>query len=592
MLRTQTFVRGRAAAACGAATIAAVAIVTAAASVGQPTKKPITISIVGTNDLHGGILPRDGRGGLALLSGYIKNLRAVRARDGGAVLVVDGGDMFQGTLESNLAEGAPVVAAYNAIGYTAAAIGNHEFDFGPDGPPSIPRDAADDARGALKARAAQAAFPLLAANLLDEASGTPVQWPNVRPSVVVDVSNIKVGIIGVMTHEALTATTPANVRGLKVAPLAPTIATHALRLRTDGVSVVIVTAHAGGRCANLKDPADLSSCDPASEIIAVARALPRGLVDVIVAGHTHAAVAHEVEGIAITEAFANGRAFGRVDVFVDRATRRVAGKRIFQPRDLCAREDSKSGACDQSPIPGPTSVPASYEGMPVTPDAAIEAVLAPAIETVRELKARPIGIHLETPVRRQGPVESPLGNLFTDAIRDAVPGADVSLNNTSGGLRADLPPGPLVYGSIYEVMPFDNKVVPLRLTGAALRKVFAAYFSSTRRVLGVSGIRVRISCAGSTMNVVMLRPSGDAIKDDEQVVVVASDFLAAGGDDILKPVIPPQGFDIPGDAPLARDVLAEFLRRLGGQLREEQLVNLNDPRVTLPGPLPVTCAGA
>ena len=94
----------------------------------------VTLSIVGTNDLHGGVTARDGRGGLALLGGYVRNLRAARDKDGGAVVLLDGGDMFQGTMESNLSEGAPVVAAYNALGYTAAAVGNHEFDFGPVGP--------------------------------------------------------------------------------------------------------------------------------------------------------------------------------------------------------------------------------------------------------------------------------------------------------------------------------------------------------------------------------------------------------------------------------------------------------------------------
>jgi 5'-nucleotidase len=98
----------------------------------------LTLSIVGTNDVHGGVVPVDGRGGLALLGGYVNNLRAARARDGGGVLLVDAGDMWQGTLESNLTEGASVVAAYNALGYAAAAIGNHEFDFGPVGPASKP----------------------------------------------------------------------------------------------------------------------------------------------------------------------------------------------------------------------------------------------------------------------------------------------------------------------------------------------------------------------------------------------------------------------------------------------------------------------
>ena len=88
-------------------------------------------------------------------------------------MLVDAGDMFQGTLESNLGEGAAVVRAYNALGYDAAALGNHEFDFGPVGPAPAPRTPADDARGALKARAAEAKFPLLVANIADAASGEP-----------------------------------------------------------------------------------------------------------------------------------------------------------------------------------------------------------------------------------------------------------------------------------------------------------------------------------------------------------------------------------------------------------------------------------
>ncbi len=142
----------------------------------------ITISVVATTDLHGGVLPRGERGGLALLGGYVRNIRAARLRDGGGTLLVDSGDMFQGTLESNLNEGAAVVRAYNALGYAAAAIGNHEFDFGPAGPDETPRTPGEDPRGALKARAAQARFPFLAANTVDTATGQPVMWPNVKPS--------------------------------------------------------------------------------------------------------------------------------------------------------------------------------------------------------------------------------------------------------------------------------------------------------------------------------------------------------------------------------------------------------------------------
>src|SRR5688500_17522499 len=113
----------------------------------------ITLSVIGTNDLHGAV------DRLPILAGYMANLRAARAADGGEVLMVDGGDMFQGTLASNLTEGAPVVAAYNLIGYDAAAIGNHEFDFGPAGP-AVTAKPGEDPRGALRARALEAKFPL------------------------------------------------------------------------------------------------------------------------------------------------------------------------------------------------------------------------------------------------------------------------------------------------------------------------------------------------------------------------------------------------------------------------------------------------
>src|SRR5688572_12948407 len=203
----------------------------------------VTISIVGTNDVHGGVLPSGGRGGLPLLAGYVNNLREARARDGGGVVLIDAGDMWQGTLESNLSEGASVVGGYNGLGYTAVALGNHEFDFGPVGPAAIPETPADNPRGALLARAAEARFPFLAANLIDEATGRPVAWPNVQPSVATQVGGVTVGIIGVMTAEALTQTIAANIRGLRIAPLAETIAREASVLRKNGAAAVIVTAH-------------------------------------------------------------------------------------------------------------------------------------------------------------------------------------------------------------------------------------------------------------------------------------------------------------------------------------------------------------
>jgi 2',3'-cyclic-nucleotide 2'-phosphodiesterase (5'-nucleotidase family) len=540
------------------------------------------VSIVGTNDLHGGLMARSGRGGLALLGGYVKNLRAARARDGGAVLLIDAGDMFQGTLESNIGEGAAVVAAYNVLGYTAAAIGNHEFDFGPVGKAATPRTPADDPRGALRARAAEARFPFLAANLIETASGSPPRWTNVRPTTMVDVAGIKVGIVGVMTLRALTATSAGNVGGLSIAPLLDAVRTHATALRTQGADVVVVSAHAGGRCTVLDRPDDLASCDPESEILAVARGLPRGLVDVIVAGHTHAGMAHQVDGIAITEAYSNGRAFGRIDLSIDRRTRKVLGRRSFPPRDLCERVDAVTKACGSGS--DGALVPAEYEGAPVTPDADVARVLAPALEEVRILKAQPIGVALETPIRRLQPA-SPLGTLVTDAILAAVPGADVAVNNSGGGLRADLPAGPLTYGSVFEVMPFDNLLVQLRLTGRELRQVFSASILQGRRGLGFSGIRVEARCEAGALAVTMTRPSGTAIADADPVLLVTSDFLATGGDGMLTPIMPPGGFPVDAGAPLVRDLLVEYLRRPGAPVREAQLLDAT-PRLSVAGPIP------
>jgi 5'-nucleotidase len=237
----------------------------------------------------------------------------------------------------------------------------------------------------------------------------------------------------------------------------------------------------------------------------------------------------------------------------------VIDSRIHPPRDLA---------------------PGDYENAPVSPDAAVERVLAPAIDAVKAIKSKPIGVVVETTIRRVVPPAdpaagrpvSPLGQLFTDAMLASVPGADVALNNSGGGLRADLPAGPLTYNGVFEVMPFDNVMVRLRLTGRQLRQVFANYIPRGR-VLGFSGVGVRADCAGGSIAVTMTRPSGAAIRDEEPVLAVITDFLAGGGDGILAPVMPEGGFPVDPNAPLARDVFADYLRNWKGPLREAPLID-------------------
>jgi 5'-nucleotidase len=575
----------RAAPLAGAAFLLAVSLLDA-----QSPPRSVTISVVGTNDFHGSLVPKDGRGGLALFAGYVANLRAARARDGGGVVVIDAGDMFQGTLASNLNEGATVVAGYGLIGYAAAAIGNHEFDFGPAGSLGTPRSPADDPRGALKARAAEATFPLLAANLLDAATGKPIAAPNIVPSTIVTAAGVNVGIIGVTTRDTLSQAVAANVSGLRVAPMAGTIAAEAFRLRLRGATLVIVAAHAGGRCTAFNIQSDLSSCEADDEIMDVARALPAALVDGIVAGHTHSGMAHEVHGIAITEAFTGGRAFGRVDYSIDMATRQATAKRIFAPRDVCERENAVTHSCDPASLKTGTVVAASYEGAVVVRDRRIDDLIAPAVAVASSIERKPLGIVLDTPLRHEVPQgELPMGNWFVDTLRAATPGADVAIQ-TLGSLRIDLPPGLLTYGELFELSPFENRLAHVRLSGAELRQVIVSELARKSVNIALSGVRVHATCAGASPDVVLQRESGRPIADDERVFVVTTDFVANGGEGILTGVMPVRGFSVEPDAPLLRDVIADWLTRRGGHIREDKLVDAKNPRWSYPGALPLKCS--
>ena len=530
--------------------------------------EPLRLSLLGTNDVHGALLPGDDRGGLATLSGYVNSVRAARANDGGAVLLIDAGDMWQGTLESNISEGASVVAAFNALEYTAAAIGNHEFDFGPAGPAPIPESPEDDPRGALKQRATEAQFPFLAANLIDNATGQPVAWDNVRPSVIVDVENIKVGIIGVMSRNALAATIASNTLGLSVAPLAETIEREARAARAAGASIIIVTAHAGGECTSFDDPNDLSSCETRHEIFGVAEALPAGLVDHIFAGHVHEGLAHIVNGISITSSYSRTRAFSRVDLLLDRSSGSVIDRQIFPPTNLATA--------------------ASYEGIALVPNTDVVAITERSAIFAAEVKGRKVGITLDTPFELNGDPESALGNLYTDAMLDGVD-ADISIHVINGGIRAGLPAGELTFGSVYEMSPFDNQLTIIELSGAELRRVVAEQAHRGSRRIGFSGMRVDVDCADNDMAVRMQLNNGRSIEDSDTVRVALTNYLAFGGDRVLTSVMPDGGFESQPSAPMVRDIILRSLAKRGGSISTDDFDSSTAPRWQLPESMNRNC---
>jgi len=538
-----------------------------------------TISVVGTSDLHGHIAA------LPWFAGYLENLRAKRAATGGAVVVLDAGDMFQGTLESNLEEGAPVVRAYNTLGYSAVAIGNHEFDFGPAGPAPSPVGPHDDPQGALKARAAQARFPFLAANVIDKATGRPVAWPNFHPSTLITVAGIKVGIVGVVTAATPHSALPANVAGLDFLPLAKTIAREARLLRARGASVVLAVAHEGGECHDFADPDKLDSCDVASTIFSIVRSLPRGSVDAVVAGHTHQALAQRVASVPIIQSYSNGRAFGRVDLIVERPgddkgerprawRAKVVASHLYQPHDLCP--DSTPADCK----------PTDYEDRAVHADKKVDELNARAFAQARRKGEEDLGVQVVRPLPHSRKRETALGNLLVDLMRAARPGIDVAMLN-GGGMRAGLPAGPLSYGRLYETFPFDNAFASLRMSAGEFRKLLARSLSRSPSQVSLSGLRLSARCKGDTLEVALIRPDGAPIEDDQMLTILTTDFLATGGDGFFDGA----NVDYNIGSPL-RDGLAEALLKRGGTLDPEDrlLFDPAHPRFSLPSDVPVKCS--
>ena len=549
--------------------IALLTLSMAACVSGPAVRDEVTISIIGTNDVHGALVADDQVGGLVTVSAYVDALRRARAADGGAVLLIDAGDMWQGTLESNLGEGAAVVEAYNAMGVTAAAIGNHEFDFGPEGQNAIPIEAGEDPRGNLKRRASEAQFPLLTANLIDTSTGAPVDWENVRPSVMVEAAGIKVGIVGVMTANALTTTIAANVTGLEIAPLAETITTVARQLRDDGAVLVIVAAHAGGKCTDFSDRQDVSSCNMSAEVMRLANALEPGLVDYIIGGHNHNPIAHIANDIPITSNYSNTYSFGRVDFGIDRDQQAVVSRQVFAP------QQTAPGTRDE------------YEGFPLVPNPDVEHVAKMATARAEALKQEKLGVTLTGPFKLVPDIESAIGNLMTRAMLESFD-ADIAVHNVFGGIRAGLPAGELTYGAVFEMFPFDNLVTVHELSGRDLRGVIARNAGASR-LPGFAGMRVFVSCSDAQMSVEMRLDDGQVISDDDRIRVIANDFLALGGDDILTSAIPEGGFELRYDMPLTRDTLIDWFRAGPDTISPEDFRTHSAPNWNLPDGQPANC---
>ena len=526
-------------------------------SLARPVEARRVLTVVATNDIHGHLerLPAFG--------GYVQVLRRLRAEDG-AVVLVDAGDMWQGTIASNLDEGASGVAAFGALGYDAVTIGNHEFDYGPEGERATPSDG-DDPIGALRARAASASFPFLASNIrLREGDAAPA-WANVRPSTLIERGGFRVGLIGVTTEDTLETTIAANVRELAIAPLAATIEAEARSLREQGAEVVVVLAHAGGECD------EAGACD--GEIMEVARALPAGLVDLVAAGHTHERVIAEVQGTAIVESGALATGFARVDFVFDGGE--LVDRIVHPIRDVCV--DAARGLEDCEP--------AAYEGHPVVAQTEVLAAVTPALQRAQARIAEPLGRTVaKAPLTRDYRGESALGDVLVDWMHALRPDADVALLN-AGGVRADVPAGPFTYGALYEAFPFDNRFASVRVTGAQLRTLVEANLREDGGILLSSGFTVEAECRGDALRVTLRDRRGRPIADGRRLTVVTSDYLAttAAFAHVEEAAVTVE------QGPPMRELMADHLREHGDEVDPAAYFDAERPRWRLPSGRPLSC---
>lgn len=233
------------------------------------------------NDFHGQLEAYaepghpDKVAGIARLAAAVA---AARAEDPSRpVLLLFAGDLLQGTVTSSLFLGIPDVALFDRLGVDAAAVGNHEFDYGQD---------------VFRRLAVRAGFPFLSANLASQ----PVPLP-VRPYLVLAKPGApRVAVLGLTTGELTTATHPRNVEGVSVEePVAA--ARRLLPELHERADMVVVLSHLG-----------------VADDRRLAQALPD--VDLVVGGHNHLVLTQPAEesGVAIVQAGERGRWLGRLDL--------------------------------------------------------------------------------------------------------------------------------------------------------------------------------------------------------------------------------------------------------------------------------------
>src|SRR5690349_20370377 len=268
----------------------------------------VQITILGTTDLHGNILPIDyytnkpDNRGLAKIATLIKRVRKEQPN----VVLIDSGDTIQGTpLESfhgrkNNAPPDPMMLVMNSLHYDSMTVGNHEYNFG---------------LKVLEKARSEAKFPWLSANTYDKDK----QQPHYKPYIVKEVAGVKIGVLGLTTPGIPNWDNPPNYAGLEFhEPVAEARKWVPILREQEKADVVVIAMHMG-----LEEDLRTGEVSPGqvpheNEVIAIANEVPG--VAVIFMGHTHRDVPSlNINGVLLTQANYWGRHLARADLYLQKA---------------------------------------------------------------------------------------------------------------------------------------------------------------------------------------------------------------------------------------------------------------------------------
>lgn len=434
------------------------------------------MTILHTADLHGRVATdRPEGGGLLRCAAAIRSARSRDAR----VLLVDVGDLFQGSAESFLSEGRVVAECVRALGYDALVPGNHEFDAGFD---------------YLRRFYDQAGTPVLSADLRN-ADGGPA-LPGQAAFLFRDLDGVRVAIVGLSNPLIPLWSRPCLLDGVRVDPSLEALRRVLPEVRAGNPDILVLAVHQGWRAGG---------DDAANNIRGLAAAFPD--FDLILGAHSHQAVAWKtVAGVAYSQAGSYGQCLGVARLVFDTETRRLVSKHLSL-QDL------------------PADAPADDE---------LARLAAPSLAAAR----RHLGVRIgaaaaDLKASSRWPGQSAVQNLIARAIAERA-GAQVVFHRAL--TRETLAAGPIYRHDLWRIVPYENFIGVARLTTNELAEILDenAGFYRTREFRGVSGLTYNLdpdAPPGARVSALCLAdPPSDGEPDVRiRVAFNSYDMASAGG---------------------------------------------------------------